>query len=174
MRPEKISILKEVKESLEGSDYVMLLDFKGATVEKLADLRGRMRGNKTRVSVVKNSFLRKAAEGSGWSVDNIAVGATAMVFGKGDVTLVAKALSEFIKENNNAQKIKGGRFGKDSLSPAEIVQLASVPSKHVLLGQLVGTLAAPMTSLVRVMSGKVTSVLYVLKAIEEQKAGKQQ
>ena len=172
MRPEKISILKEVKDNLEGSDYVMLLDYKGATVEKLADLRGRMRGHKTRVSIVKNSFLRKAAETVGWGVDT--VGSTAMVFGKGDVTLVAKALSDFIKENNNAQKIKGGRFGKDSLTAEEIIQLASIPSRHVLLGQLVGTLAAPMTSLVRVMSGKVTSVLYVLKAIEEKKAGKQQ
>ena len=72
---------------------------------------------------------------------------------------------------NERFRIKGGLMGTQVVSSTEIDALADLPSREVLLGRLLGTLAAPMTQLVGVLNQKVLSLLYVLKAIEDKKSG---
>ena len=90
------------------------------------------------------------------------------MFGKGDVAQTAKVLKDFIKENEKPV-IRLGAMQGVALTAAEIVQIATLPSREQLLSQLVGVLAAPMSQLVGVLNQKVATIVYVLKAIEDKK-----
>ena len=170
MRPEKASVISEVRERIEGSEYMFLTDYTGMTVEQFEDLRGQLRAANSRMDVVKNSFVKLIAGEKEWtSLESALAGSTAMVCGEGDVVAVAKVLSDFAKEHEKAT-VKAGVMGETPLSPEEVKQLAELPSKEVLYGKLVGTLAAPMSQVVGVMHQKVCSLLYVLKAVEEKKS----
>ena len=170
MRPEKESIVGEIRGYLEGAGYVVLADCRGLSVQQLSDLRGRLRESATRLSVVKNAFFSRAAESVGMGdVDRMLDGPTAMITGDGDITAVSRILREFVKEHG-LPVAKGGVMGQRVLEAADVEQMASIPPREILLGKLVGTLAAPLTQLVGVMSQKVSSILYVLKAVESKKA----
>jgi len=169
MRPEKTAIVSTIKGQLDGSDYVLLVDYRGLTVEQLTGLRSELRGAGAICEVVKNSFLDQAAGESGWKVDTALLdGPTAMITGAGDVLRVAKVLKTFSQEAE-LPKVKGGRLGERALSAGDVAEIALIPSREVMLGRLVGTVAAPVSQLAGVLKQKVLSLLYVLKAVEDQK-----
>jgi len=169
MRAEKESIIQEIRESVTGAEFVFLADYRGLTVEQMADLRALLRPLQTSVHVVKNSFLNCAVKDLGW--DGAAAdldGPTVMIRGSGDATVAAKVLSKFIA-SNSLPVVKGGMFGTERLMAADVESMARIPSRGVMLGIFVGTVAAPMTRLVGVMNQKISSLLYVLKAVEDKK-----
>ena len=171
MRPEKTAMVNEIRADLEGRDFVILADCRGLTVEQFAELRGRLRPLRARLRVVRNAFLRRAAADQGWEVGpDLLDGPTAMVVGEGEVTDVAKALQSFVKETE-LPVLKGGRCGASVLSAGDVVQMATIPSREVLYGQVVGTLYAPMQQVVGVLNRKLASLLYVLHAVQEKKSG---
>jgi len=170
MRLEKQSIVKEIRGQLEQSSYVFVAGYRGLKVSGFAELRKRLAPEKTRVQVVRNAFLRIAADQCGkGGVMSFVDGPVAIVTG-GDVTRVAKVIRNYAKENV-ALKVRGGLFENAPLSAEGIQELADIPSREVLYSQLVGTLVAPMQQLVGVLSQKLLSIVYVLKAIEEKKQG---
>ena len=170
MRAEKISMLKEVQTKLSGSSYFFLTNYKGLSVSKSDDLRKRLRGAKARFQVVQNKHFGKAAAGCGLPAIDPSVlrGPSALVYGEGDVVQAAKILKDFIKENEKPAIKIGGLQGQ-ILSSADVESLAALPSREVLLGQVVGTIAAPMSRLVGVLQQKAASVLYVLQAYADKK-----
>jgi large subunit ribosomal protein L10 len=171
MRPEKLAIISEIRGSLEGSSFAILTDCRGLASEQLKDLRGQLRGAKARLKVVPNSLLGVAAKEAGWDgLTPFLTGPTAIVFGSGDVTQVAKVLKTYIKSANNMPVLKGGYLSGQVLAAAQVGSLADIPPREVLLGQVVGTIAAPLSRLVGVMNQKVASLLYVLKAVADKKA----
>lgn len=173
MRPEKQAIVREIREKLEQSDYLLLADYAKMTVEHGVDLRNRLAKHQTAMQVVKNSFLGFVAEELGQPLDKAMLqGPTAMIYGTGDVATVAKTLAGFYKENEIVM-IKGGCLGQRPLSQQDAAELAKLPAREILLGKVVGTIAAPMTGMVGVLSSKLRSLLYVLRAAEQQKAGAQ-
>jgi large subunit ribosomal protein L10 len=170
MRPEKKAIIEEIKGRLQQSPYTVLVNYKGLTVGGLTQLRRQLRPQHARLDVVKNAYLGHACSQAGLpSVDALLEGPIAIVTGAGDVTAVAKALVDFGK-TNEALAIRGGLLDGACLSAADMKAMASVPSREVLLGMFVGTLAAPMSRLVGVLQQKVATVVYALKAIEEKKS----
>ncbi len=172
MRTEKKSIINEVGKMLEDSGYLLLADYKGLDVDAFGVLRNDLREQKSELHVVKNTFLRKAAESAGMpDLSGVLKGPTVMVTGEGDVAQVAKILSKFAKAN--AKEIKGGYLDGALLTVEDITVLADLPSRHSMLGLAVATIAAPMSQLVGVFNQKVLSLLYVLKSVEEKKAGEQ-
>ena len=172
MRPEKNAIIDEVRSKLEESGFLLLTDYKGLNVGVIGALRKALHDEQSEVHVVKNTFLGKAAEAMGWNgLDPALQGPTAMVTGSGDVAQVAKLVSKFAKDNG--KELKGGCLEGDILTAADVNALAELPSLKVMQGIVVGTIAAPMTQLVGVFNQKVSSLLYVLKAVEEKKAGEQ-
>jgi len=169
MRPEKIAIVKEIASAVSGSEYVLLADFSGMKVSHFTVLREKLAEANAELLVVKNTYVGVVlGEERKQKLGRVLSGKTAMVTGKGDVTAVAKVLTTFIKENK-LLVLKGGCLNTQLLSASDIDAMASMPSRDVLLGQLVGTVQAPMTQLVGVMNAKVSSLLYVLTAIEEKK-----
>lgn len=169
MRAEKTSMLNEVRKKLSDSSFFMLVNYKGLTVLKTDDLRRRLRGAKASMQVVPNKTFGLAAREVGYpDIMKGLTGASAMIFGAGDVAAVAKVLKDFIKENEKPV-IKVGALQGTVLSPADVESLAALPSREILLGQTVGTIAAPMSRLVGVLQQKVASVLYVLQAVADKK-----
>jgi large subunit ribosomal protein L10 len=87
------------------------------------------------------------------------------------VTQVAKVLRAFAKAaTNKLPVVKGGYLSGQTLVAAQVESLADIPPREVLLGRMVGTIAAPMTRLVGAMNQKICSLLYVLKAVADKKA----
>lgn len=169
MRPEKEAIVKDIGDKLDGASYVILADYTGLTVEGITELRSRLRPARGRLTVVKNSFLARAAAKLQWNtIPGLETGSTAMITGDGDVTQIARILESFRKEFEKPS-LKGGRIGGEAVDGEEVREISKIPPREVMLGRLVGTIAAPLSQVVGVLNQKVASILYVLKAIEEKK-----
>jgi large subunit ribosomal protein L10 len=169
MRPEKESIIAEVRSKLSDSVFVIIADYQGLSVSKTDQLRQKLLKADARIQVVKNRILGHIANEAGLGAirDHLA-GPSAMVYGKGDVSQTAKILKEFIKEHEKPV-IKAGALEGVVLSAADVEQLASLPSRETLLSMVVGTIAAPMSQLVGVFQQKASSLLYVLQAAADKK-----
>lgn len=171
MRLEKQAIVKEIRGALEGANYALFMGFKGMKVDHINSLRNQLSGMKSKVLVVKNTFVKRAADDLGWGGDvaKYLTGPSAVITGTGDISQVCKFLKGFKKETE-LLTVKVGRLGDRLISASDIEAIANIPPIEVMRAKLVGTIAAPMTQVVGVMQQKVSSLLYVLKAVEEKKA----
>ena len=174
MRPEKQALVAEIGDRIRDAEFAMLVAYRGLKVGKMMELRQQLRQKQSRLMVVPNRFLGIAAAAHG--IEGLAPcldGPTALVTGRGDVTEVAKVLAAYAKDNP-LLKFKGGVIGKAVILAGDAESLAKLPSRPVMLGMAVGTIAAPMMGLVGVLNQKVCSLLYVLQAIERKQGGAQQ
>jgi large subunit ribosomal protein L10 len=170
MRPEKEAIAREIKEQLSNASFAILTDFTRMDTAKTALLRKKLRETEARFQVVPNRLFRAVAKELGYAgIEAGLKGPTAIVYGAGDVAATAKSLREFIKGNNKIPVVKLGHMDGAVLSAADVEALATMPPKKVLQGMLVCTIAAPMSNLVGVMSQKLASLVYVLKAAADKK-----
>ncbi len=167
IRPEKQAMYDEVREQAAGALFMLLADYKGMTMPETDAFKKQLREADAQVKVVKNRMLNRVRREMGVEAGEV-TGPTAMIVGSGDVVAVAKILKKFSTETEKPV-VKGGLLEGAVLSPDDVVQLARLPGKQELQGKLVGTLAAPMTQLVGVMTQKVSSLLYVLNAVREKK-----
>lgn len=165
MRAEKTSMLNEVRKKISDASFFILANYQGLSVLKTDDLRRRLRGAKADMQIVQNKHFGLVAKECGYEgiAKKALQGPSALVFGRGDVVAAAKVLKTFIKENEKPL-IKLGALQGKILSAADVDSLAALPAREVLLGQTVGTIAAPMSRLVGALQQKVASVLYVLQA----------
>ena len=168
MRSEKSYLVNQISAGLTGSDYVYFITFQGMKVKDFSGLRDQLVKVNANCSVFKNSLIRKAVElNNVEALKDLAItGDVAMVYGSGDPGAVAKVLVEFGK-NNEVVKTKGGMFEGAMLTPAEIADIASLPSKEVLQAQLLGVLQAPARNLVSILNNKAASILNVLNAYKD-------
>ena len=168
MRLEKESILNEITTQVKGSSFVLVAEYRGLKVEQFSDLRRQLGKAGARVKVVKNRLLRLVARERGWTALEPALkGQSAIVTGP-DVVQAAKVLKQF-GGTSGVPSIKAGMMGEVFLTTAQVQVLAELPPREVLLGMAVGTVAAPLSRLVGVLKQKVSTVVYVLKAIEDKK-----
>jgi len=171
MRPEKASIVSDLAEKLNRSPFVLVTDYQRMKVDQFGDLRNRLAPAGAEVRVVKNSFLKRAMSDSGLpDVADKLIGQTAIVMGQKDVAPVAKILKTFAAEFKVAA-LKIGVIDKSILSAQEIEALADLPSREVLLAQLLGLLMSPATKLVRLLNEPGASLARLLNA-KAQKEGK--
>ncbi len=169
MRPEKESIIQELRGKVNDSVFVIVADFQGLTVSKTDILRQKLLKADARIQVVKNRVLGHIVQENGLgAMRDQLTGPSAMVYGKGDVSQAAKILKDFVKEHERPV-IKVGALEGVVLTAADVEQLASLPSRETLLSMVVGTIAAPMSQLVGVFQQKASSLLYVLKAAADKK-----
>jgi len=170
VRSEKESLVREIREDLEGAKFLILINGLGLNVEQTGELRNELAAAEAGMKVVKNTFLGIAAGERGWgAIASLLNGPTAIVFGSGDPTEAAKRLKTF-RSKADMPSIWGGLVEGSLLTASDVDALASIPSREVLLGRAVGTIAAPMTFLVGAMSQKLASLLYALRAVADKKA----
>ena len=147
-RPDKAAAVAELTEDFKSSDAIALTEYRGLTVGAMKTLR-RSLGMETKYSVVKNTLTKIAAKNAGVEIDETLLkGPSAVAFIKGDSILAAKALKEFQKENP-LLVIKGGIFDGKAVSTAEIMKLADLESREVLLAKLAGAMKGTMAKAAR-------------------------
>src|ERR1044072_6418223 len=142
MRPEKASIVSDLSEKLNRSPFLLVTDYQRMKVDQIGELRNRLAPPRAGGSVVKNSFLKRAMADSGMpDVGDKLTGQTAIVMGDKDVAPVAKILKLFAAEFKIAA-LKIGVGDKDVMSTSDVEALAELPSREILLAQLLGLLQA--------------------------------
>lgn len=166
IRPEKVSMMAELKDRVSGALYMIVADYNGMDMPKTDELKNSLREQNASYNVVSNRLIEKALETD--VPAGLFSGPTATISGSGDVVEVAKIVKKFSTENK-MPVIKGGILEGKSITADEVVQLAQLPAKPVLQAQLLGTLTAPCGQLVGVMNQKVSSLLYALNAVIEKK-----
>lgn len=167
MRPEKASIVSDLSEKLNRSPFLLVTDYQRMKVDQFGELRNRLAPAGAEVRVVKNSFLKRAMADSGMpDVGDKLTGQTAIVMGENDVAPVAKILKLFAAEFKIAT-LKIGVVDKAVMSTADVEALAELPSREILLSQLLGLLLAPATRLVRVLNEPASAFARLLAAKAE-------
>ncbi len=142
-RPDKAAAVAELTEDFRTSNATVLTEYRGLTVTAMKQLR-RALGADTKYSVVKNTLTKIAAKDAGVDIsDDLLVGPSAVAFIKGDPINAAKSLRDFQKENPFLI-IKGGIYEGKSVTPAELMELANLESREVLLAKLAGAMKASM------------------------------
>lgn len=169
-RPEKVAVVNEVYEKLTKAQSVVLVDFRGLTVQEATELRKKLREAGVELRVTKNTLTRLAAEKAELQDLNAYLeGPTALAFGYDDPVSAAKILSEFAKDHKKLE-LKGGVLEGRVIDQAMVTALADLPTREVLLGQLVGLMQAPLRNLANVLSAPIRNTVYVLDAIRQKKS----
>ncbi len=144
--PQKVQVLQATSERLEGVRGIYLADLSGMTVEQATLLRRRCREQKIQVTVIKNTLLKRAFHERGiTALDDFLAGPTSLVYSAGNEMAPAKVLADFAKEFEKP-RIKAAVVDGRLFTQKEIATLATLPSREVLLGLVLGTLIAPMTT----------------------------
>jgi large subunit ribosomal protein L10 len=164
MRPEKTFIVSDIREKLQASPYLLIVDFSGMKVPHFESLRTRLGGVGARLDVVRNSFLRIAATDLNMpELSESLTGQTAMVTGESDICAAAKTLKTFASEFK-LPKVRAGVLDNAALSAEQVNDLAELPSKDVLRAKLLGLLQTPAGTFVRILNEPAASLARVLKA----------
>lgn len=148
-RPDKTTAVAELAEDFRTANATVLTEYRGLSVTSMKELR-RALGSTTKYSVVKNTLTKIAAKDAGVEIaDDLLTGPSAVAFIKGDPIDAAKSLRDFAKENPFLV-IKGGIYEGKSVTPAEIMQLANLESREVLLAKLAGAMKGSLAKAARV------------------------
>ena len=169
----KREILQDLIVKLEESKGVVLTDYKGMNVFQINSLRNKLKENKVEFKVVKNTLMEKASEAL--NVKDLTkdlIGCTAIAFCSDDGVAPARLLKEYFKKNKINLKIKSGLIDGSVFSPEKIMEIASLPSKDVLIAQMVNGVKSPLYSLVFILQGPLRGLIYTLEAIKKQKEAK--
>ncbi|MEM9203529.1 MAG: 50S ribosomal protein L10 [Actinomycetota bacterium] len=177
-RPDKVTVVDEVREKLDAADGALLTEYRGLDVPALASLRKELRAAGGEYKIYKNTLVRIAARERDLDLDELLTGPTAIAFvgakddgSPGDAAAVAKALKEFAKANDKLV-LKGGVLDGNVLSADDIKALAELPSREVLLSQIAGLLQAPLAEFVGLLDAVPREFSYALQAlIDEGGAG---
>jgi large subunit ribosomal protein L10 len=147
-RPDKEAAVAELTEDFRSASATVLTEYRGLTVTSMKALR-RSLGAGTKYSVVKNTLTKIAAKNAGVEIsDDLLVGPSAVAFIKGDAVEAAKSLKNFQKENP-LLVIKGGIFEGKAITTADIMKLADLESREVLLAKLAGAMKGTMAKAAR-------------------------
>ncbi len=166
---EKQNIVVDLHERLAKSQIVILTDYKGLDVEAVTELRKKLREADVEFKVVKNSLLTRASEDTDAAlIKDHFKGPSAIALSYTDPVAPAKVLSDFAKDNEKLE-IKIGVMGGKELDLAGIKALSSLPSREVLLAQLLSAMNAVPQSFVRTIGEIPRSFVGVLGAIRDQK-----
>jgi large subunit ribosomal protein L10 len=171
-RDRKEATVEALQAQLAELKLVVLTDYRGLSVPEITELRAKLRDEDISYTVTKNTLLRIAAK----QTPNLAevdpttfTGPMALALSTTDEVAPARVVFQYAKEHE-ALEIVGAITGEGRvLSPAEVKALATLPTREQLLGQVVGTIAAPLTGLVGVMNANVRGIVTVLNAIKQAK-----
>jgi large subunit ribosomal protein L10 len=170
LRNEKEAVIAEVAQLLTDTENMFVSDYRGLTVAELAVLRGKLRESGATFKVVKNTLGGIAADRSGRQVvKEMLSGPTAVTFCGDDLVGAAKALSDFAKTHPQLV-VRGGLLASSLIDTDTVKALAGLPTRDVLVAQVVGTMAAPMIGLVTVLQGTVSGFVRALNQVAEQRA----
>ncbi|KXO16197.1 50S ribosomal protein L10 [Peptoniphilus sp. GNH] len=173
MKEEKLQmkedLVSEIKGKIEGAKGIVLVNYRGLSVDEVTELRKKFREVNVEYKVYKNTMMRRAFADLGHEgLEEFLVGPSAIAFSLHDEVSAAKVAAEFAKDHE-ALELKAGFVDGKVVSKAEVEALAKLPAKEVLVAQLLGMLNTPIQGLVNVLQGNLRGLAVVLQAIADQK-----
>ena len=166
---QKTESVKDLSRQMAEAKSIVLADFTGLDVESVTQLRRSLRSASVEYRVVKNRLAKRAASDAGLSsLEEFFNGPTAMAFAHEDPLEPVRVLQKFV-DRGGKLSIKSGFMDGRVLSPEQVKDLASLPSRDELISKVVGSVQAPLYGLVSVFSGLLRNLVGVLAAIEEKK-----
>ena len=170
---QKKVIVAQIKEKFESAHSAVFVDYRGLTVAEVTELRNECRKAGVEYVVLKNTMIELAAKELGIEgLDSYLKGPTAVAFGHKDPASPAKILSDFIKKTKKME-LKCAVIDKQTLDAAGAPALADLPPKEVLIAKMMGSLNAPITNFVGVLSATLRSLVYAIEAVRKQKGGEE-
>ena len=169
-RADKVAAVAEMTERFQSSSGAVLTEYRGLSVAQLGDLR-RSLGEHATFAVVKNTLTKIAANDAGVSAEltELLTGPSAIAFVQGDVVEAAKGLRDFSRANPFLV-IKGGVLDGKVMSPDEIVKLADLESREVLLAKLAGAMKASLANAAATFAALPVQMARLLAALEAKQA----
>lgn len=166
---QKEQAVAEVADKLQRAQSVIVVDYRGLTVDEVTKLRTEFRNAGVEYRVIKNNMLRRAADSLDLEgVNDMFLGPTAVAFGYEDPVAPAKILYKFRKDTDKTT-IKGGVLDGKAIDEAEVVNLSKLPSKEELLAKMLGSLNAPITKFALALSAVPKGLAVALGQVVEQK-----
>lgn len=166
-KAKKQEVAKELVDKFKKAKIAIFSDFHGVSVSKSQALRRLLKKEESEFKVSKKTLLDRALKESGADVRAKELqGEIGVAFGYGDEVAPARILWKFSRQNETF-KILGGILGGKILSGKEILELAKLPSREIILGQLVGVLASPIRGLETVLQGNFRNLVVVLNKIKD-------
>lgn len=169
-RDSKKEILLDLITKLKESKGVVLTDYQGMNAFQISRLRNELKEKRVEFKIFKNTLMEKASEEL--NVEDLTkdlIGCTAMAFCSDDGIAPARLLKEYFKKNKIDLKIKSGLIDGRVFSPEKIMEIASLPSKDVLIAQMINGVKSPLYSLVFILQGPLRGLIYTLEAVKKQK-----
>lgn len=164
--------INELSEELGKIQGAIVTDYRGLSVEEITKLRNRLRPVGGRYQVVKNTLMKIAMQNQQLPDLGIMLeGPNAVLFAEGDPVEATKILTQFVKElRKDLPAIKGGFLGQRTITTAEVAELATLPSRDQILGNLVGTIQSPVANVVATLNTIMQNLVGTVEAYHASKA----
>lgn len=168
-KEKKLFTVNDMAARVKSAKGIVFANFQGLNMKESDELRSTCKEQHVSYIVTKKTLLKKALAEAGYEVDTKSfAGGVSLLTGDTDEVLPAQIIATFAKKHEMA-KIFGGILEGNFIDSAKVGQLAKLPSKQQLLGQLVGTLNAPVSGFVNVLAGNLRGLVTVLNAVKEKK-----
>ncbi len=168
-KEKKEKIVEELTEKFSSSSAVILTNYQGLNVKDITGLRCELKEKGVKFEVIKNTLVKIALEKAGLKIDtSIFSGPVALAFDLEEGIDSSKIIYNFAKGNKNLE-ILGGIINKNLVDVDAIKSLALLPTREELYAKLVGSLNAPISGFINVLSGNIRNLVYVLNAYKESK-----
>jgi len=172
-REAKEKAVAQLSDDLSRLKLAVMTDYRGLSVSEVEELRGKLRAEGIAYRVTKNTLLRLAANNNPAFKDidpATFAGPMALAIGFDDEVAPARVIFQYAKEHKALEMVGAITGDGQVLDAAQVKALATLPTREQLIAQVVGTIAAPLSGFVGVMSGNVRSIINVLNALSEAKA----
>ena len=165
----KRETVAELREALAGSRTLIVSEYRGLTVNEIAEIRRALRKQDVSYRVVKNRLMRiAAADGVGEALSPLLTGPTAIAFGN-DESATAKAVLDATRTFKQVT-ITGAVLGNRAIDADGVRSLATLPSREILLGKLAGGMQAPVATLAGLLVANIRNLGFALAQVRDQKS----
>ena len=171
-REKKVQTIDSLQETFANYKAGVLTDYRGLPTSEMNALRHKLRASGVEYHVVKNTLARFAAQRAGR--DNLATffeGPVAIAFGSGEITDLAKLISDYIRASKSTLSIKGGFWGDERFTSEEVITLSTLPSREVLLAKALGSMQSPIFGLLNCLTAPMREIAGILQARIQQLEG---
>lgn len=163
----KQEVVSEIKEAIQNSKSLSIVEYRGLTVEQVSELRAKYRAEGVSYKVYKNTMVNIALKELGYEgYEEYLTGPNGFVFSNDDMVAGPRITVDFAKENEKL-KVKAGFIDGKVVDAEGVKALAKLPTREVLIAQVLGGLNAPISGFANVLQGTIRNLVYALNAVKE-------